>query len=334
MKQKPRGKSGSDDFTDYIASGDPAPVLVFTGDQSYLIEKAVSELRQKLLGPSGDINYIVFHGESASGKEIADNASTYPMFSKKKLIVVKNADKLSAKELTALEPYISSPSPAACLVLIFSEGKKPRLGGGKNVSVFDFTLGKGDAMSAVKEEARRLGYEITNAGAETLIGLVGDDLQEIHNELIKISIYKGDKKTIGPNDVESLTSKTKFADIYQLINAVSKRDKRTAHMVLSDLEAAGEEPLSILGLLTWRFRLIWRAKELLDKKTPQAEMIKELKISPGQYYYLSEDLKKFTYEDIARIMEALAECDRKLKLSYVPKSFVLTKLVLELCARS
>ena len=62
-------------------------------------------------------------------------------------------------------------------------------------------------------------------------------------------------------------------------------------------------------------------------------MIKELKISPGQYYYLSEDLKKFTYQDIARIMEALANCDKKLKLSYVPKSFMLTKLVIELCAR-
>ena len=332
MKQKSRGKSGSDDFQDYLASGAPAPVLIFTGDQPYLIEQAAADLRRTLLGPSGDVNYIVFYGESASGREITDNASTYPMFSKKKLIVVKNADKLPAKELTTLETYTASPSPLTCLVLIFPEGKKPKLGE-KNVSVFDFSLGRGNAVSAAKEEALRLGYEITSAGAEILVGLVGEDLQEIHNELIKISIYKGDKKTIGPADVESLTSKTKYADIYQLINAVSKRDKRTAHRVLADLEAAGEEPLSILGLLSWRFRLIWRAKELLDKKTPQGEMIKELRISPGQYFYLSEDLKKFTYSDIARIMEALAECDRKLKLSYVPKSFVLTKLVLELCAR-
>ncbi|MFI5322995.1 MAG: DNA polymerase III subunit delta [Thermodesulfobacteriota bacterium] len=333
MKQKSRGKSGSDDFQNYLSSGEPAPVLIFTGDQPYLAEQAVSDLKRILLGPSGDVNYTIFYGENASGKEIADDASTYPMFSKKKLIVVKNADKLSAKELTALETYTASPSRSTCLVLIFSEVKKPKLGG-KNAALFDFSLGKGNALSAVREEAGRLGYEITNAGAETLLGLVGEDLQEVHNEMIKISIYKGDKKTIGPADVEALTKKTKFADIYQLINAVSKRDKRTAHRVLADLETAGEEPLSILGLLSWRFRLIWRAKELLDMRTSQVEMIKALKISPGQYYYLSEDLKKFTYNDIARIMGALADCDKKLKLSYVPKSFVLTKLVLELCARS
>ncbi|MEW6143993.1 MAG: DNA polymerase III subunit delta [Thermodesulfobacteriota bacterium] len=333
MKQKSGTRSGAEDFAGYIASGEPAPVLVFSGDQSYLIDMAVAGLREKLLGPSGDINYVVFSGESASGKEIADNASTYPMFSKKKLVVVKNADKLSAKELAALEPYLASPSPSACLVLIFGEGKKPKLGGGKNAAYFDFSLEKGGAVTAVREEARKLGYEINRAGADALIGLVGEDLQEIHNELVKISVYKGDRKTIGPEDVEALTKKTKFADIYQLINAISRRDKRTAHRVLGELEAAGEEPLSILGLISWRFRLIWRAKELQDRRLGQSEILKELKISPGQLYYLSEDLKKFTYEDIERIMGALAECDKKLKLSYVPKSFVLTKLVIELCAR-
>jgi DNA polymerase-3 subunit delta len=333
MKQKSGGKPSAQDFPGYIASGEPAPVLVFTGDQSYLIDMAVAELREKLLGPAGDVNYIVFSGESASGKEIADTASTYPMFSKKKLVVVKNADKLSAKELKTLEPYLESPSPSACLVLVFGEGKKPKLGGGKNAASFDFSLEKGGAVSAAREEARKLGYDITRAGADALIGLVGEDLQEIHNELVKISIYKGDKKTIDPEDVEALTKKTKFADIYQLINAISRRDKRTAHRVLGELEAAGEEPLSILGLISWRFRLIWRAKELQEKRLGQSEMLKELKISPGQLYYLSEDLKKFTYGDIERIMGALAECDKKLKLSYVPKSFVLTKLVIELCAR-
>ena len=44
MKQKPGGKSGAQDFAGYVAGGDPAPVLVFTGDQSYLIDKAVLDL--------------------------------------------------------------------------------------------------------------------------------------------------------------------------------------------------------------------------------------------------------------------------------------------------
>ncbi len=332
MKKKPAAKAGFDEFMELLSSGGLSPVVVFTGEESYFAERAVEEIRKTLPDSSDNINYIVFYGDSSSGKEIADNASTYPMFSKKKLVVLKNAEKLPAKELPPLESYIESPSPLTTLVLIFTDGKKPKLGGGKNTSRFDFSLGKGNAVSAVREEARKLGYDITKPGADMLISLVGEDMQEIHSELLKLTLYKGDSGTIGPEEIENMTRKTKFADIYQLINAISKKDKRSAHRVLAELEAAGEEPLSILGLINWRFRLIWRAKELIDKKTPRAEMLKELKVSSGQFYYLSEDLKKFTYEDIVRIMGALSECDSRLKLSYVPKSFVLTKLVLELCA--
>ena len=317
-----------------ISTGKLSPVLIFTGEQTYLMDKAVQELKNSPLGPGDDINFITFHGDSASGKEVADTASTYPMFSKMKLVVVKNAEKLAARELPPLETYIESPSPSTNLVLIFTDGKKPKLGGKKNISRFDFTLEKGNAASAAMEEARKLGYELSRAGAEMLISLVGEDLQKIHNELLKLSLYKGENKRIGPREIESMTVKNQFADIYQLINAISKKDKKNAHRVLMELESAGEEPLSILGIINWRFRILWRAKELIDKKTPREEILKILKVSPGQFYYLSEDLKKFSYGDIIRIMDALSECDKRLKLSYVPKNFLLTKLVLELCSRN
>lgn len=334
MKKRYSAKAGFDEFMSALSSGELSPVLIFTGVQSYLMEKAVEELKNSPLGPGGDMNFITFHGDSASGKEVADTASTYPMFSKMKLVVLKNAEKLPARELPPIETYMESPSPSTHLVLIFADGKKPKLGGKKNISRYDFTVEKGNAVSAAVEEARKLGYDLTRAGAETLISLVGEDLKEIHNELQKLSLYKGENKRIGPQEIESMTVKNQFADVYQLINAISRKDKKNAHRVLTELESAGEEPLSILGIINWRFRLLWRAKELIDKKTPRAEILKILKVSPGQFYYLSEDLKKFSYDDIIRIMDALSHCDKRLKLSYVPKNFILTKLVLELCSRN
>ncbi len=330
MKKKTAEKAGYAEFVQALASGSLPPIIVFTGDQTYLAEKAVAELRKSLLSGGGDMGFTLVYGESASGKEIADNASTYPMFSGRKLIVVRNADRLAAKEMTPLESYFASPSPATCLVLDFTGGKKPKLPKG-DAAQYDFSMEKGGSSGAVVEAARALGFEISRPAAEALVTLVGEDMRDIHNQLEKIALYKGEDKKITPADVDALTVRTKYADIYQLINAISRKDRKTAHRVLLDLEAAGEEPLSILGLVTWRFRLLWRAKELSEKKTPQAEMIKQLKISPGQLYYLGEDLKKFKYAELLRIMETLSEYDKKLKLSYVPKSFVLTKMVIDLC---
>jgi len=181
---------------------------------------------------------------------------------------------------------------------------------------------------------QKLGCEITTRAAQTLISLVGEDLKEIHNELVKLSLYRSGRKDIDIEDIENHTRKAQFGDVFALINAISKRNKKEAQRVLLDLEEQGEEPLSVLSRITWRFRLIWKAKELTDNKTPKPEILKELKMSPGAFYYLSEDLKKYSYEDITRIMGLLSECDKKLKMSYVPRNYHLTKLVTELLGKS
>lgn len=333
MNQKKSSKSGYDEFIDKVTNGDINPVYIFTGDQSHLIDKALSALKAKVLGAQDDMNYIVFHGEAAAGEEILENASTMPMFSSKKIVVVRNADKLKAKELAVLEPYFESPSPSASLVLIFTEGKAPKIKS-KKAKKFNFTVGKDNTASLLRDEAQKLGLTISPKATQTLISLVGEDLKELHNELVKLSIYRSEGKTIETEDIEKHTRRAKFGDIFTLINAISKKNKREAQKALLDLEAQGEEPLSVLSRLIWRFRLIWKAKELTDNKTPKADLLKELKMSPGAFYYLSQDIKKYSYQDIARTMKLLLECDKKLKISYVPRNFHLTKLMTELCSQS
>ena len=332
MKQKTSKKAGFEELIKEISSGEISPLYIFKGDQIYLIDQALQELKNRVLGEADDTNYIVFHGDSASAEEITESASTIPMFSNRKLVVVKNAEKLNTKELAFLEPYFESPSPSSCVVIIFSDGKAPKIK--KKLPTFNFTLEKGTTVSAVKEDAQKLGCNITTRAAQTLISLVGEDLKEIHNELVKLSLYRSGRKDIDIEDIENHTRKAQFGDVFALINAISKRNKKEALKVLLDLEEQGEEPLSVLSRITWRFRLIWKAKELTDKKAPKPEILKELKMSPGAFYYLSEDLKKYSYEDITRIMGLLSECDKKLKMSYVPRNYHLTKLVTELLGKS
>lgn len=332
MKSKKSTKPGSEEFIQEISPGEIKPVYIFTGDQIHLIEKALDELKASVLGSGDDMNYVVFHGDSASAEEILENAMTMPMFSSNKIVVVKNAEKLKTKELAVIDSYMESPSPQATLVMIFSDGKAPKIKN-KKLPRFDFSLQKGNTVSAVREEAKALGFTITPRAAQTLISLVGEDLKELNNELVKLSLYRSSGSAIEIEDIEKHTRKVQFGDVFALINAISKKNKKEAQKALMDLEEQGEEPLSVLSRLIWRFRLIWKAKELADQKMPKAEMLKELKMSSGAFYYLSQDLKKYSYEDIARIMGLLMDCDKKLKMSYVPRDFHLTKLVTQLCEK-
>ncbi|HEY7534980.1 MAG TPA: hypothetical protein VH878_03435, partial [Thermodesulfobacteriota bacterium] len=133
-------------------------------------------------------------------------------------------------------------------------------------------------------------------------------------------------------DVVKVTEKEQFEDIFQLVNAIAAKDKKKALSALLDLESAKEEPLVILNKISWRFRQIWRAKELIDKKIPEYDILKGLKTSSGAFYYLRQQAKNFSYKDIKKITQALYEYDRALKTSYISKHISLTKLVLELCS--
>lgn len=333
MNRKKPAKAGHQNFIEHISSEEIQPAYIFRGDQLHLMEEAVSHIRLKILGPSDEMNYIFFYGDTVTAEEIIGNAATVPMFSNKKLIVVKNADKLKAKELSAIEDYLNNPSQSATLILIFSDGKAPKIKK-KKIPTYNFSIEKGNTVSVVREEAKKLGLLISPRAAQTLISLVGEDLKELHNELVKLSLYRTDSNTIESEDVEKHTRKSQFGDVFTLINAISKKNKREAQKALLDLEQQGEEPLSVLSRLIWRFRLIWKAKELADNKTPKEDLLKELKMSSGAFYYLSQDLKKYSYGDISRIMKLLLDCDKKLKISYVPRNYHLTKLMTDLCSQN
>jgi DNA polymerase-3 subunit delta len=331
MKKVARNKISHSDLNKKLSKNEISPVYVFTGDQIYLMDQAVEELKKRVLGGSADFNFSLFYGDSTSVKDIINSAKTYPMLSNLRLVVVKNTEKLPENELKLLEHYVSSPSPSTCLVLIFMEEKKLSTENQKDVLLVDFVLDTKDMTRTIKEEARKLGYDITKDAAETLVSLVGANLQNIHSELQKLATFTGNREKIESQDVERLTEQSQFKDVFQLINAISEKNKKKALKVLLELESTNEDPLSILNKISWRFRLIWKAKELIDKKVPEKAILRELRVSSGALYYIGREANNFHYEDIKRINSVIYDGDISLKTSGATKNLILTKLVLELC---
>lgn len=333
MATKNTGGAKYKSFLTDVAEGKIMPVYVFLGDQVYLINEAIGLLKQKLVPESASgLNYAVYYGESASALDIVDDARTTPMFSSMKLCVLKEADKLNPEDMKLIEGYVLSPSPSTCFVLVGDEKLKLGKDVKKHCAVIEFSSKSMDIESLAVEEARKLGISITKRAAATLVSLVGEDMDVISNELRKLSAYHGAGAAITPEIVETFTEKTQFGDAFDLINAILAKNKKQALRAVLDLEARGEEPLSVLNLISWRMKLLWRAKELLNKNLSQNEIIKELKVSPGALYYIRKQEKSFSLEQLRTSIELLHEADGKLKISYVPTKHSLTKVVLELCS--
>jgi DNA polymerase-3 subunit delta len=331
MKKKISNRIDLQNFYSNLDSNVVSPVYFFTGEQTFLIEQAIDRLRKHILTKNPDLNYLLFHGDTTSAHDIMSLAETYPMFGDKRLILLKNADKLSTNELKAFEKYFRSPSSFSCLVFQFNNIKGIESKHNENIIVVDTTVDKNNMQSSVREIAADCGHDITKEAILRLISLLGENLQDIKREIEKLSLYAADKKKIDENDVEKITEKIKFENIFQLLNSIAKKDKKNALRALLDLESKNEDPIAILNMLSWRFRLIWRVKELVEKRFTKEQILKEVKISSGALYYTREHARNLTFVEISEIMKSLYQVDKKLKTSYVPSHQILTKLVLEMC---
>jgi len=316
-----------------VSEGSIEPVYLFHGNQIELIEDSIGLIKKALFGAGSEPSYSVFYGDDCTAEEVVQTCATAPMFSDKRLCVLKAAEKLDSAALGILEAYFESPAPSTCLVVVWSGGKpKFKLSKVSSVAVVDFSLKGGEIIESVLRLAETLGVTLTAQAARLMTSLVGEDLQVIKNELSKLALFAGDGEEITSDIVEEFVTKSQYDDIFELINSVSTRDKKRALKVLTHLQARREEPLMVLGMLAWRFRLLWRAKELIQSGATQNEIIKRLGVSPGALKYIRGQEKGFSVDDFLRINEVLSEGDRLLKSSTIPPSFTLTKIVLELCS--
>lgn len=317
------------DFIKKIENNQIEPVYIFTGNQIHLMEGAVKRLKDKLLGQSDGFDFFYFYGDSTSANEILNCAKTYPMFSKKRLIVVRHAEKLPQQEIRILDAYFPNPSAFTCLILLFTEDKNLAFKNREKLYFVSFDLNTKDMLQEIREEAKKLGYSITKEAIETLISLVGHDIQYIHKELEKISLFMDKKQIIEKGDIQQIIEKTTFEDAFHLTNALAERNKKKALNILIELQKKGEEPLIILNRIYWRFRLIWKVKELMEKNTTEEAMLRELGVSSGSLYYLKQHAKNFSYRDIKHIIETTYKSERWLKTSSVPRDTPLVNLILE-----
>jgi DNA polymerase-3 subunit delta len=307
------------------------PIYFFSGEQTFLTEQAIDRLKKHLLIKNPELNYSLFHGDTASAADIIPLAGTFPMFGNKRLILLKNAEKLSTTELKQFERYFQSPSAFTCLVFQFNNTKGIEIKDNENVLMVDTTPGKNDLHSSIREIAADCGHDITNDALLRLTSLLGENLQDIKTEIEKLSLYTAGRKKIEASDVVRITEKIKFENIFQLLNAIAKKDIKNAMRVLLDLELKNEDPISILNTLSREIRLIWKVKELIERRYTTEQILNEVKIPPKRLYYKQGEAKKLTFAEIRGIMKSLYEADRKLKTSYVPDHHILTKLVLEMC---
>ena len=164
----------------------------------------------------------------------------------------------------------------------------------------------------------------------TLIGAVGNDTERVEQEIKKLGAYAAGG-TVSADDVRALVSGAIEADVFELTQAVVRKDARTAVATLERLLADGNAVQQILALLLWQFRVLLFASAMRSNADAE-RMAKAIRSSPYAITRATAFARRVARTDVLRAYEAIYAADIAIKTGRAESEVAALMLcVLDLC---
>ena len=310
---------------------------VILGEEFYLVHSALKLLIGKALArESRFLDYAEFKGGDSSAPQILQSASTFPMSAKRRVTVVSEANKLKEEEQEKLVNSLRNQEISPRSVLIFvaedlDHRKKFYRSLLQVACLVELRRLKGYALERwAQYYLDKEGYRISPASLKRIVELAGEDLQTLSMELEKLILYAGRGKTIPDTAVDSVISDNRQHNIFELLDAIGRRDYKSALRLLGNLLQSGESPLGVVAMMARYCRQVLVAQECLVRGIGMDETAR---MTQASSYFLEKLLSQARASDtdlIRRMYVQLAEIDRQLKSSAADGQALLEKLICEL----
>lgn len=323
---------------DALHAGAPLPLVYLCGKERFLIDRATEAIKAAMLQPATrEFNYDVLHAKEAGVPKILACVRTLPMMAKRRLVLVRDADELSADELAGLLRYLEAPVPEACLCFVadkadlrlkfFTAFKKHGL-----LLKLD-PLTERQLPAFVEGEARRLKVALQPGAAARIAEEIGPDLGQLVDALERLSCYVAAGAPIRIADVEEVVATTRQHSVFELIDAVGAGDRSAALSLLGGMMALREPALRLLAMLARHVRQLWQTRDLLSQGRPgMGDVASALGVLPFIATKLMDQARRLSPGRVTAMHEAIYQVDRALKMSKLDDERLMEQLVLQLCA--
>lgn len=183
--------------------------------------------------------------------------------------------------------------------------------------------------------------KITPGAVNKLALYVGGDLWRLSAEIEKLVLLKMDfsesgKKEgaaeINEQDVEDLVKSDLPSNIFSTIDALAKRDKKTALRLLAGHLENGEAPIYLFTMFVYQFRNLLKVKDtMIRKKTSNpAEVAEETKLNPFVVSKTIAQANGFTYEYLKKVYKRFFKFDFLIKKGRLAPEAALELLIVEI----
>jgi DNA polymerase-3 subunit delta len=251
-----------DNFLATTRSKNYAPCYLFIGQEDFLIDECIDRIIYDLLTEDTKaFNLDIVYGSKADAREVMAHASSFPMMSERRVVVVKEFQNLlagdTAKEIVSA--YIERPLNSTCLVLLAENPDfrtKPFTDLKKSGAVFAFNpLYDNQVPVWIAARCKKSGKDVDMEVCRLLQAYVGNSLRAIQNELEKLFTYLGERTQMKLEDVADVVGISRGFTVFDLQKAIGNKNLEEALRIVKRMIETGETPQLAIVMLTRYFIL-------------------------------------------------------------------------------
>lgn len=322
------------------------PVYYFFGDDDFLKTAKVREMVEAAVDASTrDFNLEQRRGPEIDAEALDSLLSTPPMLAERRVVVVREVDKLKKDARALLDRYLKHPATDTVLLLVSPAGVKADKGLGDRGTAVEFApLTTDRVLKWVHYHAETaLGRPITADAATLLIEAVGTELAQLAVELEKLASFSSGE--IDEAAVTAVVGVRRGESVGSLLDAVAAKDAGAALALIPGvLQQPKTTAVSIVMSLTTQTLALMYGVAARDAGTsPRAmfneymSLLKETGAFPGRPWgeavnAWARATERWTASEIDAALSALLAADVALKETRLSSDEqLLTSLVLALC---
>lgn len=254
-----------------------------------------------------------------------------PFLSERRLVIVRNVDKLDAAALERLAGYAKDPAPYTCLVLVATKiaknSKLYRAVAATGVAYEYAAPKRSEYAGEVVKLLRERGKTIAMPVAQLLVDVVGRDLRRLDIEAMKLATYVDAADRVSADDVKAVAAASAEASVFELTDAVGERGVTTALRVLRRLLDAGETPLGVEAMLARHVRALIGARALADRGVSPDAMAPEIGMAPWQARNVAKQASRYGSAELAAALVGLAGAEEEMKTSQADAGLVIERWI-------
>ncbi len=319
----------------HLDQGPLAPLYLVSGEETFFIQQILKLFKEKGPHPS-DFNFDQFEGETLNTEAAVALAQTYPLFSSKRLIIIKNAD-LIKNESETLLAYLENPAETTTLVLVAAktDQKKKIFSAAKKHAVLIQCqpLYENQIPSWITQAGRKKGLTFTQEALHFLKEHCGRDLFLIQQEMDKLALHLSgnpDGNLVSAEACQQIVGAGSSHSIFKLIEALCEKELKETMRLVASLFTEGEPPLLILRMILRQWKMMAIAREALDEGLDESVVGEKLSLRPSHRSEFFQRIKIWRTKEIQAAFHLLLSADSQLKGGVTSPLFVLEGLMIDL----